>query len=142
MSSSTRFKLASVIAGVGALSVLGAGAATAEKPVPNSAKVPGTSCTVGQVGKALAKADPESWNSLKSHPQRMEHWRQTVVLTPQGRKAREAKWARQHPNEAGVVNFFKANGLLLEIDPLAGTSDNPQRRAYVKARVKRTCGKF
>ncbi len=139
-------RIAAVFLGVAATALMTGGVADAAPPagapVPKSTRVPNTNCTLGQVEKALAKEDPATWNSLQSSPQRRAYFEQNVVLTPEQRQARLAKWKRMHPNEASAVEFLMSHGLLRPIDLIGGDSESPAQRAAVKARVKATCSKY
>lgn len=141
--------LATTAAGVGAASILAAGVANAApipahgpaaKPVPKSTMVPETSCTLGQVEKALAKEDPATWSKINKTPERRAHFESMVVLTKEQRKAKMKEWKRAHPTETAVITFLKDNNISFH---------SPQERAQMKAkrkatmeRVKATCGKF
>lgn len=143
--SALRQKVATVIVGVGAASLLATGVANAApapaaKPVPQSTMVPQTSCNLGQVEKALAKEDPATWKKINATPERRAHFEQMVVLTKEQRKTKMDQWKRDHPAEANVFKFFKDNNILLR---------SPQEKAQMKAnrkatmeRVKATCSQF
>ncbi len=131
-------KVAATIVGVGAVSVLAAGAANAHpggpapKPVPQSTKVPETNCTLGQVEKALAKEDPAAWKKINSSPEKRARFENMVVLTQDQRKAKKEEWKRNHPVQAGVKQFMKDNNLSFH---------SPQERAKMKQERKATMEK-
>lgn len=141
-SSTLRRRLGVAVAGAGAAAVLmtGAGAATAApmhpKPGPAhvapSQKVPGTSCTVVQVERALAKEDPALWAKINANPMRKKHFEHWLVMTPQQRKDKRAEFRKKHPNAAQwMKNHHK--------------KFTPAERAKMKAlkaKVKATCGQF
>ncbi len=141
--STLRQKVAAVIVGVGAASLLATGVANAApthgpapKPVPKSTMVPETNCTLGQVEGALAKEDPATWRKINASPQRRAHFESMVVLTKEQRQAKMKQWKQNHPAEAGVVQFFKDNNISML---------SPQQKAKRKAtveRVKATCSQF
>ncbi|MFT4199767.1 hypothetical protein [Gordonia sp. (in: high G+C Gram-positive bacteria)] len=142
-----RHRIATVALGVGAASLLATGAAQAApvhgpdlKPVPKSTPVPETSCTLGQVEKALAKEDPAIWKKINKSPQHRNRFENMVVLTKEQRKAKKAQWKRAHPTEAAAFDFLKDNNISFH---------SPQQKAQMKAKrkatmakVKATCGQF
>ncbi|MFW0789486.1 hemophore-related protein [Gordonia sp. CPCC 205333] len=155
--SSLRRRIAVAVAGAGAASILmtgGVAQAAPAHPGPAKAapaphtKVPGTSCTLAQVEKALAKEDPALWKKISANPKHKKRFESIIVMTPQQRQAKRAQWRKSHPLESGARQFLKDHN----IKPRGKghqRKGNKQDRAKhkqeiqaLRAKVKATCGQY
>ncbi len=125
------------LAGVGmAAAIVGGGVASAA-PAPAPTTVPGTSCTVAQVERALAKEDPALWKRIESNPRAKKHFESTIVLTPEQRKAKRDEMAKKHPERAKVREFLKEHNVL----PGKAREDMKAVHAAVE-KAKLSCSQF
>lgn len=126
------------LAGMGiAAAIVGGGVANAAPVAPPSAPVPGTSCSVAQVERALAKEDPALWKKIESRPEAKKHFEEMITLTPEQRKARHEEMAKKHPERAKVREFLKDHNIM---PPKARDEMKTVRAAVEKA--KQTCTQF
>ncbi|GAB18888.1 hypothetical protein GOEFS_069_00140 [Gordonia effusa NBRC 100432] len=138
--SSLRRRIAIAVAGAGAASVLMTGgmaqAAPAHPgpakvaPAPHT-KVPGTSCTLAQVEKALAKEDPALWKKISANPKRKKLFESMIVKTPEQRKELRAQWKKKHPHAKGHHRMNKQN-----------RAQHKKEFQALRAKVKATCGQY
>ncbi|WLP89717.1 MULTISPECIES: hemophore-related protein [Gordonia] len=107
-----RRRLTVAVAGLAIAGAIGgtgiAGAAPTTPPAPHHAY--GTSCTVGQVEKALSAQDPHLWQQINSHPKLKKHFEEMLLLSPAQRKELRDKERHDHPNRSAVVGFRHDRG--------------------------------
>lgn len=104
------------------------------KPAPSAtAHVPGTTCTVAQVERALAKQDPSLAARINSHPKAKARFENGLVMTKEQRQARHAELTKKHPNAAMVRKFLRDHGVA-----------RPEMKKNLEAvhKAKATCGQF
>lgn len=139
--SSLRRRIAVGIVGAGAASLIFTGgvanaAPPQHRPGPahmapsQQAKVPGTSCNLGQVERALAKEDPALWKKISATPRRKQHFESMLVMTKEQRQAKRAQWMKNHPN---MKQHHKMHRM---------TPAEKQKLKALRAKVIATCGQY
>ncbi len=134
---------AAVAAGATAMLFAGpvAGAASAapstakHAPAPTT-KVPGTSCTLAQVEKALAKEDPALWKKLNADPKakhRFEEWATRAEHHKRGDKKAHGDKKAPGKTEHGRKTHPKPTAAQI-------AARKAERKAVETA--KATCGRF
>lgn len=139
-SSTLRRRFGVAVAGAGAAALLMGGGVANAAPMhtapSQSTKVPGTSCSLGQVERALAKEDPALWSKINANPRRKQHFEQMIVMTPQQRKAKRDQFKKNHPNAAQwMKNHHK------KLTPQQRAKRMQEMKA-LRAKVKATCGQY